>query len=164
MKRHILFCLLIVTVALPFAQTSAARYDSPYLHRYDNPVEPDTTKLIYPVPTFSNNPMENLYNQSPLYLKDPQNFSTEVIYDPLTRQYTFKRRIGDFYYDTPVTMTENEFLEYQSKKGVMEYWKERRNQNSRSTTNGTSIIPPIYIGGKAFAPSESSTASAMTHR
>ncbi len=150
MKRHILFCLLIVTVALPFAQTSAARYDSPYLHRYDNPVEPDTTKLIYPVPTFSNNPMENLYNQSPLYLKDPQNFSTEVIYDPLTRQYTFKRRIGDFYYDTPVTMTENEFLEYQSKKGVMEYWKERRNQNSRSTTNGTSIIPPIYIGGKAF--------------
>ena len=150
MKRYIILFLLIVTVALPFARTSAARYDSPYLHQYDTPVEPDSTKLIYPVPTFTGNPTENLYNQSPLYLKDPQNFSTEIIYDPLTRQYTFKRRIGDFYYDTPVTMTENEFLEYQSKKGVMEYWKERRNQNSRSTTNGTSIIPPIYIGGKAF--------------
>lgn len=32
----------------------------------------------------------------------------------------------------------------------MEYWKERRSQNARSTTNGTSIIPPLYVGGKAF--------------
>ena len=50
----------------------------------------------------------------------------------------------------PTTMTENEYLEYQSKKGIMEYWKERRSQNSRSTTNGSSIIPPMFIGGKAF--------------
>ena len=150
MKRYIIFFLFAVMIVLPFARTSAAHYDSPYLHLYDNPVEPDSTKLIYPVPTPTGNPMEDLYNQSPLYLNDPQNINTEIIYDPVTRQYTFKRRIGDFYYDTPVTMSESEYLEYQSKKGIMEYWKERRSQNARSTTNGSSIIPPIYIGGKAF--------------
>lgn len=150
MKRYIILFLFAVMIALPFARTSAAHYDSPFLHQYDNPVEPDSTKLIYPVPTQTGNPMEDLYNQSPLYLNDPQNINTEIIYDPVTRQYTFKRRIGDFYYDTPVTMSESEYLEYQSKKGIMEYWKERRSQNARSTTNGSSIIPPIYIGGKAF--------------
>ena len=149
-KRHIFFSLLALLLALPFTRTVAAIYDSPFLHQFDYLVEPDTTKLIYPVPTPSGNPMEDLYNQSPLYLNDPTNFNTEIIYDPVTRQYTFKRRIGDFYYDTPTTMTESEYLDYQSKKGIMEYWKERRSQNARSTTDGNSIIPPIYIGGKAF--------------
>ena len=142
--------MLAVMVVVPFTRMAAARYDSPYLNEYPNPVEPDSTKLIYPIPTATGNPMDDLYNNSPLYLKDPQNFSTEIIYDPITKQYTFKRRIGDFYYDTPATMTENEYLEYQTQKGIMDYWKERRSQNARSTTNGTSIIPPIFIGGKAF--------------
>ena len=150
MKRYILLCLLAVLTVLPFSRLAASTYDSPFLHLYPSPVEPDSTKLIYPIPTNNGDPMENLYNQSPLYLNDPTNLNTEIIYDPVTRQYTFKRRIGDFYYDTPVTMTESEFLEYQGKKGIMDYWKERRSQNARSTTDGTSIIPPIYIGGKAF--------------
>ena len=119
-------------------------YTAPYL------VEPDTTKVVYPIPVPTGDPMQDLYNQSPLYLSDPDNFSTEIIYDPLTGQYTFKRRIGEFYYDTPTTLSESEFFDYQNKKGIQQYWKERRSQNARSTTNGNSIIPPIYIGGKAF--------------
>mgnify|MGYP002624631121 CR=1 FL=1 len=152
MKRHIIPFLFALIVALPLARLSAAAYDSPFLHLFPLPVEvePDTTKLIYPIPPSTGNPLDDLYNHSPLYLNDPKNFDTEIIYDPITKQYTFKRRIGDFYYDIPATMTESEYLEYQSKKGIMEYWKERRSQNSRSTTNGNSIIPPMFIGGKAF--------------
>ena len=123
---------------------------NPYTYLYTHPVEPDTNKLVYPIPVGTGNPMEDMYNKSPFYLSDPQNFDTEIIYDPVTGQYTFKRRVGDFYYDTPTTMTEAEYLEYQSKKGIMEYWKERRGQNGRSTTNGNSIIPPMFVGGKAF--------------
>ena len=119
-------------------------YHSPYI------VEPDTTKVIYPIPVNTGNPIEDLNNQSPLYLNDPSNFSTEIIYDPVTKQYTFKRRIGDFYYDIPSTLTEDEYFEYQNKKGIQQYWKERRSQNARSTTNGNSIIPPMFIGGKGF--------------
>lgn len=150
-KRHIFPALLaVMLIALPFVVLAASEPWHYHPTPYATPVEPDSIKLIYPLPVNTGNPTENLYNNSPLYLNDPSNFSTEIIYDPLTRQYTFKRRIGDFYYDTPTTMTENEYLEYQSKKGIMEYWKERRSQNARSTTNGNSIIPPIFIGGKAF--------------
>ena len=150
LKLHIipLFAIALILMAgLGSAKAEQLRYDSPYmLGFYD---EPDTTKVIYPIPT-GGTPTENLFNKSPLYLSDPSNITEEIIYDPLTGQYTFKRRVGDFYFDDPATMTQSEYLEYQSKKGIMEYWKERRSQNARSTTNGTSIIPPLYVGGKAF--------------
>ena len=135
--------------ALFFARTASADvYDDIFFHPYE--VEPDTTKVIYPIPVNTGNPLEDLNNQSPLYLNDPDNYSTEIIYDPLTGQYTFKRRIGQFYYDTPTTLTQSEFFEYQNRKGIQEYWKERRSQNARSASSGSSIIPPMFIGGKAF--------------
>ena len=140
--------LLAFTLFSALRLTAAESYDifyhSPYI------VEPDTTKVIYPIPVNTGNPIEDLNNQSPLYLNDPSNYQTEIIYDPLTRQYTFKRRIGDFYYDTPTTLTENEYFEYKNRQGIQEYWKERRSQNARSTTNGNSIIPPMFIVGKGF--------------
>ena len=148
MKRYIL-TLLPMLFALFFARTaSAGIYDIFYTAPYV--VEPDTTKLVYPIPVGTGSPMQDLNNQSPLYLSDPDNFNTEIIYDPLTGQYTFKRRIGEFYYDTPTTLSQSEYFDYQNRKGIQQYWKERRSQNSRSTTNGNSIIPPIYVGSKAF--------------
>ena len=146
-----LFFFVLLT-AMPLSRLAAAElseFPLPYVYTYF-PVEPDSNKMIYPIPFNTGNPMEDLNHKSPLYLNDPTNFTTEIIYDPLTGQYTFKRRIGDFYYDTPATLTENEYFEYQNKKGIQEYWKERRSQNSRSTTNGSSIIPPMFIGGKGF--------------
>ncbi len=148
--QHSSFLILIFALSiLPVHFLSAANnYDIFYPNPYV--VEPDTTKVIYPIPVNTGNPLEDLNNQSPFYLSDPDNFETEIIYDPLTGQYTFKRRIGQFYYDTPTTLTQSEYFEYQNRKGIQEYWKERRSQNSRSTTNGSSIIPPMFIGGKAF--------------
>jgi len=149
MKRYIFLALPLMLLALLLPRTAkAGNYDIFYPSPFA--VEPDTTKVIYPIPVNTGNPLQDLNNQSPLYLNDPDNFTTEIIYDPLTGQYTFKRRIGDFYYDTPATLTQSEYFEYQNKKGIQQYWKERRSQNSRSTTNGNSIIPPMFIGGKAF--------------
>jgi len=145
----ILFFALLATLPLRLAAAELVEFPLPYTYA-PFPVEPDSNKVIYPIPVNTGNPIEDLNNQSPLYLNDPSNYNTEIIYDPLTRQYTFKRRIGDFYYDTPTTLTENEYFEYQNKKGIQQYWKERRSQNARSTTNGSSIIPPMFIGGKGF--------------
>ena len=100
------------------------------------------------IPGFAQQPDKP--KQSPLDLRDPDNFTHEVIYDPVTNQYTFKHKVGDFEYTTPTTMTQEEYLKYKSQQGVRDYWKERRTQNARSTTDGNSIIPPMYIGGEAF--------------
>ena len=151
MKRYAISALLAVLL-LALAGTSEAsdRYAKSCPYFYTPPVEPDSTKLVYPLPVPTGNPIDDLYNSSPLYLKDPSNMSTEIFYDPVTKQYTFKKKVGDFFYDVPTTMTEEEYARYQDQKGIQEYWKQRRSQNSRSTTDGSSIIPPIFIGGKAF--------------
>ena len=147
-SAFLILIFLAFTLFPALRSTAAESYDVFYHVPY--PVEPDTTKLIYPIPVPTGNPMLDLNNQSPFYLNDPDNFQTEIIYDPLTGQYTFKRRIGQFYYDTPTTLTQSEYLDYQNRRGIQQYWKERRSQNSRATTNGSSIIPPMFIGGKAF--------------
>lgn len=152
MKRHILLALILTMTALPLIGLLANNIgDIPsYKPYFPIEVEPDTTKVIYPIPVSTGNPTTDLYNQSPLYLKDPENIETEIVYDPVTQQYTFKKKVGDFYFDVPTTLSQNEYLDYQTKKGIAEYWKERRSQNAKSTTNGTSLIPPMFVGGKAF--------------
>ena len=112
----ILFIFALFAV-MPFKALAAADnfdifYHSPYT------VEPDTSKMVYPIPISTGNPFQDLNNKSPFYLNDPDNFQTEIIYDPLTGQYTFKRRIGQFYYDSPATLTQSEFFEYQNRKGI----------------------------------------------
>ena len=152
MKRHILLALILTMTVLPLIGLLASNSgDIPsYKPYYPVQVEPDTTKVIYPIPVSTGNPTTDLLNQSPLYLRDPENIQTEVVYDPVTGQYTFKKKVGDFYFDVPTTLNQEEYLDYQTKKSITEYWKERRSQNAKSTTNGTSLIPPMFVGGKAF--------------
>ncbi len=151
MKRHIL-PFLVLGLCMVLSTGLKAGNLSPYLSPslMELCQKPDTTKVLFPVPVDNGDPVQRLFNQSPLYLSDPENIKQEIVYDPVTGQYTFKRKIGDFEYQTPTTMSQDDYLKYQSQKGIMEYWKERRSQNGRSTTDGNSIIPPIYIGGKAF--------------
>ena len=99
------------------------------------------------IPGFAQQPETN---ESPIHLKEPDNFTHEVIYDPVTNQYTFKHKVGDFEYTTPTTMSQQEYYDYKNRQGVRDYWKERRKQNARSANDPNSIIPPIYIGGEAF--------------
>ena len=99
------------------------------------------------VPGFAQQPD---YHESNLDLKEPSNITHEVEYDPLTGQYTFKHKIGDFEYMTPTTLSQQDYFNYKNRKNVMEYWRERRMQNTKSANQSNSIIPPLYIGGEAF--------------
>ena len=88
-------------------------------------------------------------NQSGIQLKDPDNITRTIEYDPLTGQYVFVSKIGDFTYREPYIMTQDQFSDYVQKQAVKDYWKERR-ESSMGNSNGNSLIPPIYIGGKVF--------------
>lgn len=151
MKRHLSYAFLVsvVVMVLPIFMLANSPLHTLSLSAYA-PVfqEPDTTQLIFPVPADDGNPYSQFQNQSPLYLSDPDNIRREIVYDPETGTYVFYNRIGDFNYRAPSVMTQEEFMEYQNRKGVQNYWEER----SRSTETATpqSIIPPIHIGGQAF--------------
>ena len=89
-------------------------------------------------------------NQPAIHLNEPSNITHEVVYDPITGQYTFKHKVGDFEYTTPTTLTQKDYFNYKQHQGVLDYWKSRRTQNSKSSNESNSIIPPLYIGGEAF--------------
>ena len=110
----------------------------------------DTTKLIYPIPYDDGNPFNYDKNQSGFYLKEPDNISREIVYDPVTGQYTFYSKIGDFMYREPQSMSVDLYTKYQNEKSKKEYWKERRETTGTSSGNGNQLIPTIYVGGKAF--------------
>ena len=109
----------------------------------------DTLKLIYPIPQDDGNPL-NQNNTSGFYLKEPDNITREIVYDPITGQYTFYSKIGDFMYREPHTMSQDVYAKYQSNKSISEYWKERRESAATGADKGNQLIPTIYVGGKVF--------------
>lgn len=110
---------------------------------------PDTIpNPIYPIPVDDGNPNYQ-QNQSPLYLQDPPNIVRQIEYDPVSRQYIFTSKVGDFSYRTPTTMSQNDYIKYNNRKSDRSYWESRTTAAESGSESG-SIIPEIYIGGKAF--------------
>ena len=82
-------------------------------------------------------------------LHEPSNITRTIEYDPVTGQYVFVSKIGDFTYQEPYIMTQEQFSDYVTKNAIKNYWKDRR-ESSMGNSNGNSLIPPIYVGGKVF--------------
>ena len=107
------------------------------------------SQLIYPIPQDDGNPF-NQGDNSGLYFQDPDNITREIIYDPITGQYIFYSKIGDFMYRDPFTMSKDQYIKYHSDKSLNDYWMERRESTSTGSDNGNQLIPSIYVGGKVF--------------
>ena len=87
--------------------------------------------------------------QSGISLKEPSNVTNTVEYDPISGQYVFLSKIGDFTYRDPVYMTQQQYSDYVTKQSIQNYWKDRR-ESTMGNSNSNSLIPPIYVGGKVF--------------
>jgi cell surface protein SprA len=113
------------------------------------PQTPDTTRVMpYPVPVDDGDPMNQINNNSPLYLKDPPNIKREIVYDPITGQYIFVSKVGDFTYRTPTPMSQEDYMDFQGRQSNRAYFNDRASSTTTETSN--SIIPSIYVGGEAF--------------
>ena len=88
-------------------------------------------------------------NTSGITLHDPENITRTIEYDPVSGQYIFVSKIGDFKYSDPVYMTQEQYSDFVQKQSINNYWKDRR-ESSMGNNNGNSLIPPIFIGGKVF--------------
>ena len=87
--------------------------------------------------------------QNGITLQEPSNITRTIEYDPVTGQYIFVNKVGDFTISDPVYMTQEQYSDYVQQKAIKDYWKDRR-ESSMGNSNGNSLIPPIYIGGKVF--------------
>ncbi|MDD2196474.1 MAG: cell surface protein SprA [Bacteroidales bacterium] len=104
---------------------------------------PDTTTLQYPIPSD-----EDLQNSSPLFMSTPQNITTEVEYDPKTKQYTIYYKVGNVNIRTPRVMSENEYRQFQFEQSMRNYWQQK--QKGETSSRGSGILPRLQVGGETF--------------
>ncbi len=112
----------------------------------DTPDNSDT--ITYPLQQDGNSPYETA-GKSPLYLNDPSNITTTVVYDPVTGKYVFQQMLGDVPIGTPYSMTLEEYMEYDRKKSSSDYFRSRAQQDGLGASS--SVIPKLHIGSKAFS-------------
>ncbi len=104
--------------------------------------------LIFPFSDNTGNPYLDNQNTSPLFLNDPENIDREIIYNPETNTYEFVNKIGDFTYRPPTIMDFEDYKDYDLQKDIQNYWDERT--QTAGTSDGSRLIPKIYVGGEAF--------------
>ena len=62
---------------------------------------------------------------SGLDLKDPENVTTNIEYDPASGCYVVRTRIGDVEIATPYMMTMEEYRAYSERQQIGQYWQEK---------------------------------------
>lgn len=137
--------LLVLTIFFSVLDSRAGIFASYF--KSGIPLFPDdTSKKTVPQP--SNNPFDR-DPSSPFYLKNPKNFSTQIIYNPLTNTYSFQRKIGDLNYGPAGSMTLQEYMHYDIEKAMRDYWRQRAGVGINSQYQ-QGIIPQIRVPSETF--------------
>ena len=85
---------------------------------------------------------------SSLYLKKPGNIDFRVEYDPVTGQYVFYEKIGNLNYRLPQTMSLKDYVNYDFRKSVEQYWQQRKNISDSESRR--SLIPGLTVQSEVF--------------
>lgn len=82
-------------------------------------------------------------------LADPGNIQNDVIYDAESGQYIMRSTVGgSFDYRPPMSMSLEEYLNYDMERSMDNYWLDRVEQDSESAQKA--LIPAIKVRGEAF--------------
>jgi cell surface protein SprA len=95
----------------------------------------DTTKLPYPFTDEIRYPFSTSGIHSPLILGNPSNVESKVVYDPVTNQYVFSETVGKINFRPPSSMSLKEYLDYDTKTSMSDYWIQKAKESSENTTS-----------------------------
>ncbi len=123
-----------------FAQTInntiSQEYHFPLEYRFP---KPDPNPYLYGVPGGG------------LFLKQPSNVKTEIVYDPARNQYIFKDKVGDYEYQTPYSMDMSDFMKYKLSEQKTLNWESHSKRSLSGGPDGsTSFMPQFSLGGETF--------------
>jgi cell surface protein SprA len=146
---------IVATVSLFSAvMQSDARMNNGYrglVGGTDSPASEDSLKYEFQDQS-GQDPLYFNNNNSPLKLDDPSNIKTTVTYNTDSNTYDVNQKVGNTLdYRAPSYMTFEEYVYYDMKKSVREYWKQRSASEAENQSRGQNknLIPPIQIGGRA---------------
>jgi cell surface protein SprA len=119
----------------------------------DLPVFPPDTgdKPIIEVPQPDNNPLNEDNPSSPFLLHDPTGVGTHIEYNPTTNSYDFQYMTGNTPYGPAGTMDLNEYIKYDLRHSIKDYWKNKGAKYAGGpNARGSGLIPQIKVGGEVF--------------
>ncbi|MHC1708400.1 MAG: cell surface protein SprA [Bacteroidales bacterium] len=156
MEKTFKYILYSLSLFFLFSFVFGAALSDPFTHQVqvknENFPDPDTTvpdsfNLIYPIP--QTDPIFNgTESGNPMYLDPPANISTGVIYDPNTNTFNFQQTLGEKPLSPANTMTFEEYLNYDLKNSVDNYWRSRAGTQGGNRQSG--LIPSLKVGGEVF--------------
>lgn len=104
----------------------------------------DTIRLQYPFKDEIRYPFSSSGVSSPLYLSNPSNIESKVVYDPETNQYVFSETVGRMNFRPPVSMNTKEYLEYDNKKSISDYWVQKAGETK--TPQASPLLANFQLG------------------
>jgi len=109
-------------------------------------VDTPEVDLVYPI-TDPNAPGAG--STGLVNLGDPENIQNDVIYDPVTGQYIVNSSVGgSFDYRPPMSMSLEEYLNYDMEQSLQTFWLDKVEQESESAQKR--MIPALKVQGKVF--------------
>ncbi|MDR2764819.1 MAG: cell surface protein SprA [Tannerella sp.] len=106
------------------------------VHAEQPPAPGDTVKSRYPVSKTTAREYQDLVEQSPADLQDPENLKTVVEYDLHTGMYVIRTKVGDMEIETPLTLTPEEYQDYSMMESMRAYYRQRNEEYFRNEKSG----------------------------
>ncbi|MFK8036739.1 MAG: cell surface protein SprA [Crocinitomicaceae bacterium] len=145
MKIKLLISLVVVVLACSKA-TAYTTFNIKPLSRLVVYTQSDTPDVKLPYPLHDYYDFTSKSNTR-LDFKLPKNINTEFVYNPETGQYEVYQKVGNQFYRQPTAMSLEDYMDYQRKKALNDYFAEKvENENSADKN----IIPPLNVKGEAF--------------
>lgn len=141
--------IIVAASTLVNPTTSEAKtHKNNYLAFETQVLPPDSpeTELIYPFKDGVGGPGGT--NSGGMYLDNPSNVKSGFEYDPETGTYNYFEKIGDYNFKYPTYMDFDEYMEYDSKKSLQDYWKQKSDADDLDQTKG--FRPQLTVKGEAF--------------
>ncbi len=106
----------------------------------------DTSRLIYP---FKDSKTIQFKRPSGIMLPNPSNIRRSVEFDPISKQYIIREKIGDRLYRAPQYLSIEEYQKYENELIKRNYWRELADL-PLAEARDPGFIPPVKINSRSF--------------
>ncbi len=110
------------------------------------PAKKDTSKLVYP---FQDSKGIELKKQAGIFLPKPSNIQRSVEFDPISKRYIIREKIGDRLYREPQYLSIEEYQKYENQLIKRNYWRELADL-PLAEAREPGFIPPVKINSRSF--------------
>ena len=145
MKTSVLLCLFFLISTGQEVKANYSYFSDDLSFEEDS----DKVDLKYKFEDDSYSP-ETQQNSGGMYLNNPSNVKSEVVYDPETEEYIFTQKIGDRDYRPPSKMSLEEYKDYQAKDALKKYWSEKSTSEKIESKQGEGFRPTLTVNNKLF--------------